>query len=199
MYFFKLSPDRIISGLLLYGKIIFLFLRRGCDKIRIMEEKKIYAFIDSQNLNLAIRDQGWILDFARFRHYLKKRYNVEKAFIFIGYVYWNQSLYTKLQKDGFILVFKPTLTSPGSKQVKIKGNVDAELVLYAMIEYGNYDKAIIVSGDGDFRCLVEHLRSKDKLLKLIIPNKEKFSSLLRKFMPDIVFMNNLRKKLEYKQ
>ena len=37
-----------------------------------------------------------------------------------------------------------------------KGNVDAELVLSAAaIEFINYDKAVIVSGDGDFACLVD--------------------------------------------
>ena len=32
------------------------------------ENQNNYAFIDSQNVNLAIRDQGWILDFRRFRN-----------------------------------------------------------------------------------------------------------------------------------
>lgn len=40
---------------------------------------------------------------------------------------------------------------------KRKGNVDAELVLQAMIEYPNYERAIIVTGDGDFGCLVRYL------------------------------------------
>jgi len=43
-----------------------------------------YAFIDSQNLNLAIREQGWLLDFKRFRVYLAEKYAVNKAFLFIG-------------------------------------------------------------------------------------------------------------------
>ena len=153
-----------------------------------------YAFIDSQNLNLSIRSQRWILDFTKFRQYLSRKYGVTKAFLFIGYVYENQDLYTSLQKDGFILVFKPTLKLPNGR---VKGNVDAELVLHAMIEYKNYDKALIVTGDGDFYCLVDYLRKNDKLLKLMIPNKNRFSSLFRKMMPHIVFMNNLRGKLEY--
>jgi len=155
-----------------------------------------YAFIDSQNLNLSIRDLGWILNFKRFRVYLKDKYAIAKAFIFIGYVPTNQSLYTSLQKDGYILIFKPTLQLPDGK---VKGNIDAELVLHAMIEYPNYDKALIVTGDGDFYCLVEYLKKQNKLLKLIVPNQKKYSSLLRKFMDDIVFMNNLKGKLEYKR
>jgi uncharacterized LabA/DUF88 family protein len=153
-----------------------------------------YAFIDSQNLNLSIRSQGWTLDFARFRRYLRRKYGVTKAFLFIGYVYENQALYTALQKEGYILVFKPTLKLPGGG---VKGNVDAELVLHAMIEFANYDGALVVTGDGDLYCLVDYLRKRHKLLKLMIPNKESFSSLLRRLMPHIVFMNNLRKLLEY--
>ncbi|MEK7071951.1 MAG: NYN domain-containing protein [Patescibacteria group bacterium] len=154
-----------------------------------------YAFIDSQNLNLSIRSQGWILDFARFRRYLKDKYKVNKAFLFIGYVGTNQNLYTSLQKEGYILIFKPTLILPNKK---VKGNVDAELVLHTMIEYPNCDKALIITGDGDFYCLIDYLIERNKLLKLMVPNRFKFSSLLRKFMSDMVFMNSLKIKLEYK-
>jgi Uncharacterized conserved protein len=155
-----------------------------------------FAFIDSQNVNLSIRDQGWILDFARFRKYLRDKYSIEKAFLFIGYIATNQTLYTALQEDGFILIFKPTLSLPNGKP---KGNVDAELVLHTMIEYPNFDKAMIISGDGDFYCLIEYLKKQDKLLKVMIPNQFKYSSLLRKFNDNIVFMNNLKGKLEHRK
>jgi hypothetical protein len=145
--------------------------------------KNNYAFIDSQNLNLSIRSQGWILDFRRFRRYINDKYGVTKAFLFIGYVYENQALYTDLQKDGYILVFKPTLKLPSGK---VKGNVDAEIVLHAMIEYKNY-----------LYCLVDYLIKSDKLLKLLVPNKNSFSSLFRRLMPYMAFMNDLRNKLEY--
>ena len=159
--------------------------------------RKNYAFIDSQNLNLAIRDQGWTLDFARFRKYLADKYGVEKAFLFIGFIPTNETLYTSLQQQGYILIFKPTLILGNGK---VKGNVDAELVLHAMIEYPNYEKAVIVSGDGDFHCLIKYLRDRNKLEKLIIPNQKKYSSLLRGFIPNhAVFMNNLKGKLEYRK
>jgi len=153
-----------------------------------------YAFIDSQNVNLSIRSQGWVLDFGKFRQYLRDKYGIAKAFLFIGYVYENQDLYTSLQKDGYILVFKPTLKLPSGK---VKGNVDAELVLHAMIEYKNYDNALIVTGDGDLHCLVDYLIKNHKLLKLMIPNRNSFSSLFRRLRPHILFMNELKGKLEY--
>ena len=157
--------------------------------------KNNYAFIDSQNLNLSIRDQGWKLDFKRFRGYLRDKYDVAKAFLFIGYVPTNKLLYASLQEYGYILIFKPTLPLPDGN---VKGNIDAELVLHSMIEYPNYDKAVIVSGDGDYHCLVEYLKRQGKLHKLIIPNRHKFSSLLRKFAPDMAHMNDLKGKLGYK-
>ena len=162
-----------------------------------MEKKENnFAFIDSQNLNLSIRNQGWILDYKKFRKYFEDKYNVTKAFLFIGYVPQNQDLYTSLQESGYIVIFKPTLTLPNGK---VKGNVDAELVLHAMVEYQKYDKALIVTCDGDFYCLVDYLIKQDKLLKLMIPNEKKFSSLYRKVMSHIVFMNNLKEKLEYRK
>ena len=45
-----------------------------------------FAFIDSQNLNLAIRSLGWKLDFKRFRIYLEEKYGVKKAYLFIGFM-----------------------------------------------------------------------------------------------------------------
>lgn len=157
-----------------------------------MKNQVVFAFIDSQNLNLGIRDQGWKLDFARFRVYLKDKYKVEKAFLFIGYIEKNEPLYKFLKKSGYILTFKPVLFS-GKRE--IKGNVDAELVLHTMIEFSNYNKAVIVSGDGDFHCLVEYLEKKRKLARLLIPNQKKYSQLFLKFMAYVDFMNNQRYKL----
>lgn len=154
-----------------------------------------YAFIDIQNLNLAIRDQGWKISWKKLRQYLRDKYFVTKAYVFIGYVPTNRSLYTALQQKGYFVIFKPTLILPNGKP---KGNTDAELVLHAMVEYSNYDKAVIAAGDGDYYCLVEYLRKQGKLKKLMIPNRLKYSFLLRKFLQDMAFVSDLRGKLEYK-
>ncbi|MBU2564568.1 NYN domain-containing protein [Patescibacteria group bacterium] len=154
-----------------------------------------YAFVDSQNLNLAIKDRGWELDFAKFYIYIKDKYKVTKSFLFIGYVPGNEALYTFLQKTGYIVIFKPTLEYKKKEENFIKGNVDAELVLHTMIEYPNYDKAIIVSGDGDFHCLIEYLEKQRKLFRIIIPNRRKYSALLRKFRKYFIYIDDLNHKL----
>jgi len=164
-----------------------------------MKKNKNYAFIDSQNLNLAIQDLGWKLDYKRFRIYLKDKFLVEKAFIFIGFVEKNKDLYKFLKKSGYEIIFKPTLKYRKDRKSYTKGNVDAELVLHTMIELTNYDYAVIVSGDGDFYCLIEYLLKQRKLERVLVPNFFKFSALLRKFMPKLVFLNDQKNKLSYKK
>ncbi len=157
-----------------------------------------YAFIDSQNLYLAIRESGWMLDFKKFYVYLTEKYAVRKAFLFIGYIQGNNELYKSLQEAGFICIFKPTLQY---KDGTTKGNCDAELVLQAMVEYQNYDKAVVVTGDGDFYCLIKYFIEKNKLKAVFIPNLNKFSALLKfkLFRPYLKYMNNLENKLAYKK
>ena len=160
--------------------------------------EKNYVFIDSQNLNLAIRDCGWKLDFQKLFIYLKHKYRVSKVYLFIGYLKKNKALYDKLKEIGYTIIFKPTLeyNNCNKEKIKIKGNVDAELVLHCMLEYQNFDRAIIISGDGDFYCLIEQLQKDQKLLKVGIPNKFKYSALLKRFSDYFFFVNRLRKILK---
>lgn len=155
---------------------------------------KNYAFIDSQNLNLAIQDLGWKLDFKKFRVFLKDKYKVAKAYLFIGHIAENETMYTALKDAGYEIIYKPTLEKNGI----VKGNCDAELVLNCMIEYKNFDKAVIVSGDGDFHCLIEYLAKKKKLLAIGIPSKNHFSSLLRKYAKYFFYVSDMKRKLGYK-
>ncbi|MDP3724491.1 MAG: NYN domain-containing protein [bacterium] len=161
------------------------------------KQQNNYAFIDSQNLNLGIQKMGWGLDYRKFRVYLEEKYHVTKAFLFIGFVLLNQGLYDRLQECGFLLVFKPTIPDADGK---IKGNVDADLVLKAVLECEHYDKAVVVSSDGDFYSLVKYLYEQRKLETVLSPDKRHCSSLLKQTAKErIRFMENLREKLEYKK
>jgi uncharacterized LabA/DUF88 family protein len=156
-----------------------------------------YAFIDGQNLNLAIQHLGWRLDFRKFRVYLSEKYGVGVAYYFLGFVEGNTGLYTSLQSYGYVLILKPTIRD---KEGKVKGNCDADLVLQAMIDLNEYRQTVIVTGDGDFYSLVNYLRKKDKLRCVLVPNRYEYSSLLKKTAKNYLsFMNDLRVKLEYKR
>lgn len=160
---------------------------------------KIFAFIDSQNLHMSTKSDGWRVDYRKLRLYLTNKYGVSRAYLFIGYLEGQESMYRSLQEAGYILIFKPTMPIKKGKSVIVKGNVDAELVLHASaITYEQYDKAIIMSNDGDFACLVEFLAGSSKLLKVIVPS-DKYSGLLRKYDSYIVRLSQNKESLRYKK
>ncbi len=167
-----------------------------------LKKNDVYAFIDSQNLNLGIQRAGWKMDWRKFREFLRNRYNVTKAYMFVGYVAEYEDLYNQLHEAGYLVVLKPTVemsqnSDDGESRPQVKGNIDAELVLYAMKEMPNYQKAIIVSGDGDFYCLAEYLAEKDRLLHIMTPNW-RYSTLLKPFEQYIIRLDQRRKELEHK-
>lgn len=184
--------------------------------MRQPQKLKAYAFIDSQNLNLGIQKMGWKLSWRKFLEYLQKEYNVQKAYLFIGYVADNVAMYEQLHEMGYLIVLKRTLEvkNPEKKDNNVenaelpeetqeapkplvKGNIDAELVLWAMKETPNYDKAVIVSGDGDFYALLEYLDERQKLLHLMVPNWQ-YSSLLKDFEKYIIRLDKMRRQLAYR-
>jgi len=159
------------------------------------------AFIDGQNLHLGTKESSWSIDHKKFRVYLQDKYNVTEAYYFLGFVSdAEQDLYDRLQKVGFILSFRDHSSAlRGNK----KGNVDSDIVFGAMkklVENDPFDKIIIVSGDGDYKKLVDFLIKKKKFAKILFPNK-KFASSLYKSLGreyyDYLEENGVRAKIEY--
>ena len=176
-------------------------------------KKGNYAFIDNQNLNLGVQKLGWKMDWKKFRQYLADTYGVTKAFMFIGHMPEHEDMYLKMHELGYLVVLKPTfdmtrvIKPESQKETKedakveekkaVKGNVDAELVLWAVKEMKHYDKAVVVSGDGDFFCLVEYLAKEQKLLHLLAPNSQ-YSNLYNAYEEYIDRIDKQRKLLAYR-
>lgn len=183
---------------------------------RAARPKNTYAFIDSQNLNVGVQKFGWKMDWQKFRKWLADEHGVTKAFMFIGYVPEFEAMYEQLHEAGYMIVLKPTYDmtrplpdpnaepKPGDNGKKaepeekkaVKGNIDADLVLWAMKEISNYDKAILVSGDGDFYSLVEYLESKKRLGKILTPSFQ-YSQLYNKYEDYIVRLDTYKRDLRY--
>lgn len=163
-----------------------------------IKSSPVYAFIDGQNLYKSVEEQKWKLNYQKFRIYLKDKFNVQKAFYFIGYMKEMKWLYELLKKTGYIPIYKKILYYDPNDLEKTKGNIDAELVLHTMIHYHEFSQAVVVAGDGDYYCLVEYLNKTNKLRSIIIPNKKKYSALLRDFGNKRFFLSDERKKLEFK-
>jgi len=124
---------------------------------------------------------GWKIDHRKFRTYLKDKYHVDEAYYFLGYVSEEQqSLYNNLQKAGFIVLFREHSSSlKGTK----KGNVDTDIVFEVMktlIERKDFSAILLVSGDGDYKKLVDYLLKKNVFKKMLFPNRQFASSLYNK-------------------
>ncbi len=162
------------------------------------KEESNFAYIDGANLHKGIEELGWNLDYARFRVWLKDKYHISKAYLFIGLIPKNQLLYKYLQEVGFTLVFKETTYYSNGKA---KGNCDAELVLNAVSDFyeNKFDNAFLVTGDGDFSCLATFLLGKSKLGFIIAPNRRKCSYLLRRIQARVAYLDGLRHKIGHKR
>src|SRR3989344_1764365 len=182
------------------------------NEVMTNKTPRVYAFIDSQNLNLGTQKFGWKMNWQKFRKFLQDKYGVTKAFMFIGYVPEFEDMYKQLHEAGYMIVLKPTFDmtrvraedreqksesgddkKPEEKK-PVKGNVDADLVLWVMKEQPNYNKAVIVSGDGDFYSLIEYLDAQKKLLKILAPNAQ-FSGLFNRYESYVERLDKSRKEL----
>jgi uncharacterized LabA/DUF88 family protein len=161
------------------------------------QEYNNFAYIDGANLHKGVGDLGWVLDYKKFRVWLSEKYSVKQAYLFIGLVAKNKDLYISLQQAGFTLVFKET-TFDGDG--KVKGNCDADLVLWSVRDtYENsFYQAVLVSGDGDYAGLVKFLNEKNKLKTVLSPNN-KCSILLKRTNCPIAYIGDQKQILEKKE
>ncbi len=154
---------------------------------------KVIAYIDGSNLYKGVKNLGWVLDYQRFRVWLRDKYDIDTAYLFIGLVSANKEIYTKLQECGYVLIYKE-VSYDGSGRVK--GNCDAELVLKTARDFyeGRLERAILVASDGDYACLVSFLKEKGIFRSLVSPSN-KCSFLLRKLNIPIVYLDMIKKKV----
>jgi len=154
------------------------------------EKENNLAYIDGANLHAGISGFGWKLDYRRFRVWLFEKYGVKNAYIFIGLIPKYKDLYKYLQEYGFTLVFKEVVYDGNGKP---KGNCDADLVLQSTCDtYENkFDKAVIVSSDGDYAGLIKFLKGRGKLRTILSPHsKDTCSILLKRTNAPIAYLND---------
>lgn len=159
------------------------------------------AFIDGQNLHLGTKESGWKIDHKKFRTYLKDKYHVIEAYYVFGFVSEEQQdLYKNLQKSGFIVLFKEHHAGLVGKK---KGNVDTDIVfevMKIMLERKDFSHFLLVSGDGDYKKMVDFLIKKNVFKKILFPNRKFASSLYLKLGAerfDYLESKDVRAKIEY--
>lgn len=153
-----------------------------------------YAFIDTQNIVRGVEHLGWNIDWQRFRSYLRDKYHVVKAYLFLGYIKRNELQYQELRDLGFDLIFKEVYELNG----KIKGNIDVELAMQVFIDMNNFDQAVIISGDGDFQSLVRYLGERNKFKVSIAVSPHECSAVIKRVTKGKMgFIRDLKNRLSF--
>lgn len=128
------------------------------------KDDRLALFIDGSNLYAAARALGFDIDYKLLRAEFLRRGKLIRAFYYTALLENEEyspirPLVDWLNYNGYCLVTKPAkeFTDAAGRR-KVKGNMDIELAIDAMELAPRLDHAVIFSGDGDFRPLVEALQ-----------------------------------------
>jgi uncharacterized LabA/DUF88 family protein len=110
------------------------------------------------------------------------------------------NFYQKLNNFGYKLYLKPVkLYDQEDGTTKRKANCDVDMAFHLMKEKDNFNKAIILSGDGDFLPVLKYLREKSKDV-LIFARGSRTAKEIKQFAGDkFLDFTRLEHKLKYEQ
>lgn len=134
--------------------------------MRCYAGEKIALFIDGSNLYAAARALGFDIDYRKLLDFFATKGRLIRAFYYTALVEEQEyspirPLVDWLDYNGYTMVTKPTKEFTDAQgRRKIKGNMDIELAVDLMEMAENIDHAILFTGDGDFRSLVEAVQRK---------------------------------------
>ncbi|MEE8500374.1 MAG: NYN domain-containing protein [Kiloniellales bacterium] len=127
-------------------------------------QERVALFIDGANLYATARALGFDIDYKRLLELFSKKANLIRAFYYTALVEDQdyspiRPLVDWLDYNGYTMVTKPTkeFTDSAGRR-KIKGNMDIELAIDMMEMATHLDHVVLISGDGDFRRLVEAIQ-----------------------------------------
>lgn len=132
--------------------------------------KRIVVLIDGSNIHASCKELGFSMDYSR----LLKYFNVDA---YVVHAYYFTALPPKTEQsglrqmtdwlsyNGYILVTKEQKTFG----TVIKGNMDVEIAVQAMqsAHYDRIDELVLMTGDGDFKSVIEVVQSRGVRVKAI--------------------------------
>ena len=132
----------------------------------IYPQERIALFVDGSNLYAAARALGFDIDYRRLLEVFSDKGKLLRAFYYTALIEDQEyspirPLVDWLDYNGYTMVTKPTKEfTDDTGRRKLKGNMDIELAIDVMEMAEHLDHAIIFSGDGDFRRLVDAVQRK---------------------------------------
>ena len=158
---------------------------------------RLMVFVDASNIIYGCNRAGWKMDFEKLIRYLKTRFGASRILYYAGLDSENKKqllFYELLQRFGYELHLVPVKHfSDGTR----KGDVDARLAFEAMRYYNEYEKAIFLTGDGDYFWLFEYLLENGKEISLLAHRDSTARELRQLFGPRFTDLTPLRRIAEF--
>jgi len=129
-------------------------------------DERIALFIDGSNLYASGRALGFDIDYKKLLSDFTAQGRLVRAFYYTALMEEQdyspiRPLVDWLDYNGYTMVTKPTKEfTDATGRRKLKGNMDIELAIDMMELSSHIDHAVLFSGDGDFRSLVEAVQRK---------------------------------------
>lgn len=127
---------------------------------------KVYVFIDVANIFYSQRTLKWKISYQKLMDYFRKECDLGKCFVYTGIFkedHGQEKFLKMLEGCGYILRTKPVkkiLTRDG--QIEWKADLDVELSFDMYDLHGEYNTAILLSGDSDFSYILRRIKTKGK-------------------------------------
>ena len=138
---------------------------------------RIALFIDGAAMFYAQRENGWFIDYRKVHQYFSTNKQLCGCYYFTATppASNHQAVdnYRKFKRflihTGFHVIDKEVkvINDQRTGQIKLKGNLDIELVFRMLAGINGYDEAVIFGGDSDFLSVVAHLRNLGKVVSCI--------------------------------
>jgi uncharacterized LabA/DUF88 family protein len=167
--------------------------------------QRVALFIDGANMFYAQRDNGWFIDFRSVYQMFTDNREKAAAYYFTATppaadpekVRNYRRFRTALQSIGFSVVDKEVkvISTPSAGVVKLKGNLDIELVFRILTEKDTYDEAVLMGTDSDYVPIVSHLRAIGKTVT-IVGRRESVSHDLLNVANKFIDLNAIRDRVE---
>jgi uncharacterized LabA/DUF88 family protein len=124
-------------------------------------EERVALFIDGANLYQSARALGFDIDYKKLLNSFETSCRFLRAYYYTALLDEQEyspirPLVDWLDYNGYRMVTKPVKEfTQATGRRKFKGNMDVEIAVDVMEMSGHLDHVVLMSGDGDFRRLVE--------------------------------------------
>lgn len=163
-----------------------------------------YAFVDAANILFRNTEStSWRIDLKKLIKYLQERFGATKIFYFGGQDDRNKiqaNLHRKLAMWGYELRLNPVKHFMNDRgEWFIKADVDSRMSFEMMRLFSQYDRAVVLTGDGDFYWVLEYLLQKKERVWLISSPRSTARELKKLFGSDFANLDSLRIPLQYQK